>query len=561
MPVFEKAKRFLLVLGVMGACLGPAWAQDLLSTQKFPSLGGSDIRALPNNAAIPLFGSDLFNGAPRPLSPGQVLPQSNAAPGTAAPPRPNVSPSYIVQPGDAVNTQVYGATTMDSSSTVDAQGRIFLPTIGPVQVGGRPAGDLQKDIAAAVGQVYVKDVRVYATLISATPVNIFVAGPVAHPGQYASSSTDSVMAVLQYAGGIDPARGSYRNIQILRQGSVVATADLYDFLLRGTLPAVNLQGGDTILVGQQGMTVAVSGDARGPFRYEMKAGATGTDLLAMAQPRPDATHVSLVGMRGGQIQSFYVPLKDFLTRPLADGDTIRIQADQASDKIMVSIDGRVQGPTTFAIKRDTSLQELLAYVPVDPKFSDTRSIFIRRASVAAAQKSAINASIMRLEQSVASAPVVSDSDAQIRTQEGALVAKFADEARAVTPEGRVVVSRGGRVSNVRLEDGDVIVVPPRTDLVTVVGEVQIPQAVVWGRGLSVSQYVALAGGKTERADMGRVIVQRANGETLIGSGVSVAPGDQVIVPPSAVNNTLPIIKDITQIVYQIAVGVGVLLRL
>ena len=106
-----------------------------------------------------------------------------------------------------------------------------------------------------------------------------------------------------------------------------------------------------------------------------------------------------------------------------------------------------------------------------------------------------------------------------------------------------------------------IVVPSRTDLVIVSGEVRVPQSLVWIRGAPIDQYIDTAGGFTERADTGKLLVIRPSGQTIVGSHPPILAGDRIIVLPSPDNWALPFIKDITQIIYQIAVGVGVLLKL
>lgn len=555
-----------LTVCALGALLSllpvAAHAQDAIATQKAISLGGSDARGLPDPDTLPPpFGSTLF-GAGRSADiapPGAAAAASQPMPTAQA--RTNFDPGYVVQPGDAVDVQLYGATQISAPSTVNANGDIFIPTVGPVRVAGATAGSLQSTVNSAVQQVYVQNVRVYAALVSAIPVNILVTGAVMRPGQYPASSTDSVVAALQYAGGIDAQSGSYRDIKILRRGRLVQTVDLYEFLLHGRLAPFTFRNGDSVVVGPQGLSVAASGSVRGTYRYELVAPFTGEQLIALARPRPDATHVSLTGIRDGRRESFYLTLAEFAQRPLLDGDIVRIVADIPAGKIVVSVDGRVDGPTTLVLRREATLQEALSYVQVSPQFADIGSVYLRRASVAAAQKRAIDESLLRLQQSLAASPVVGESDAANRTQEAALVDKFAAAARQVQPEGRVIVSRHGTVGNVRLEDGDVIVVPARTDLVNVTGEVAIPQAVVWDSDLSVNDYLELAGGVTERGDRSHIIVQRASGETILGSSTSVHAGDRIIVLPEEANSTLPVLKDITAVIYQIAVGVGVALSL
>ena len=65
---------------------------------------------------------------------------------------------------------------------------------------------------------------------------VLVTGAVPRPGRYAGIPSDSALVFLDQAGGIDARTGSYRHVQLLRGGQVVAELDLYDFLLRGTLP-------------------------------------------------------------------------------------------------------------------------------------------------------------------------------------------------------------------------------------------------------------------------------------------------------------------------------------
>ncbi len=485
------------------------------------------------------------------------------APTTVQPPGgvPAYDPNHMIAPGDVVQIHLYGATTLDQQATVDGNGEIFLPSVGPIHVAGVTAGDLQSVVSAAVASVYQKNSQVYVTLATAVPINVFVTGAVLSPSQYSLPSTASVITFLQAAGGINPTRGSYRDIQILRDGRSIATVDLYDFLLKGQLPPVRLRDRDTILVRSQGPTVAALGNVRGVFRYEIEKPQTGAQLAALARPLADATHVSLLGIRGGRPESFYFTLSEFRSVALRDGDIVTFSPDVPTGVMTVKVDGRIDGPTTLVVTRTATLLDVLSYLPVDSYFADTSSIYVRRLSVAQAQKRAIDDTLRRLENTVVTSPTVTAEQAQMRQQEAQIIFQFGKQLADVQPEGRLVVSYDGRLSNVRLEDGDVIVVPSRTDLVIVSGEVRVPQSLVWIRGATVDQYIDTAGGFTERADTSNLLVIRPSGQTIVSPHPPVLAGDRIIVLPSPSNWTLPFIKDITQIIYQIAVGVGVLLRL
>ncbi len=487
-----------------------------------------------------------------------VIPGTTVQPPSGIPP---FDPNHVMAAGDVVQLHVYGATTLDQQATVDSNGDLFIPSIGPVHVAGITAGNLQAAVSAAVAAIYQKNSQVYVTLASLVPVNVFVTGGVISPGQYALPPTASIIAFLQAAGGVDPNRGSYRDIRILRDRQTIATADLYAFLLQGRLPTVRLRDRDTILVGSQGPTVAAEGDVSGLYRYELSHPRDGGELISLARPFPDATHVALVGVRYGRPTSFYYSLNQFRSVPLLDGDIATFTPDVPTGVMTVSVDGRIKGPTTLVVTREARLLDVLPYLPIDPYFTDTSSVYIRRVSIAQAQEKAIQELMQRLESTVVTSPTITAEQAQMRQQEAQIIFQFAAQLTNVHPEGRLVVEENGGPANVRLEDGDVIVMPSRTDLVLVSGEVRVPQSFVWAAGAPLAHYIDASGGFTERANTSEILVTEPSGATLIGSNPPISAGDRIIVLPRPDNWALPFIKDLTQILYQIAVSAGVLVRL
>ena len=47
-----------------------------------------------------------------------------------------LNPNYVVAPGDQVNVRTWGAVNINDIYTVDSQGNIFLPDIGPLHLEG-----------------------------------------------------------------------------------------------------------------------------------------------------------------------------------------------------------------------------------------------------------------------------------------------------------------------------------------------------------------------------------------------------------------------------------------
>lgn len=109
--------------------------------------------------------------------------------------------NYLVAPGDKINIWLWGAVSYSDVVTVDNQGNIFVPEIGPIKVENVKASEVNSYVASQIKKVYTNNVSVYVNLLTATPVSIFLSGPVIRPGQYAGMASDSLLYFLKRAGG------------------------------------------------------------------------------------------------------------------------------------------------------------------------------------------------------------------------------------------------------------------------------------------------------------------------------------------------------------------------
>lgn len=554
-----------------------AYADDfsglVLNQTSSPALSGTNVIPPAPNQALE-DGSFTKNNRNNLLLPGeadvrQLLPSS----GEALPPpyganlfaggyeterTDGLNDNYLVAPGDKINIWLWGAVSYSDVVTVDNQGNIFMPDIGPIKVENVKASEVNQYVTSQIKKVYTNNVSVYVNLLTATPVSIYLSGPVIRPGQYAGMASDSLLYFLKRAGGIDPERGSYRSIQIKRSGQILADVDLYDFIRTGRLPNISFKDGDIILVTPQKPAITVSGGVRNPFRFELKdEKSLGSKLVEFSRPLAKISHVGVIGNRDNGPFSLYMPYKDFQSFELEDGDKVIFNDDLHAQVMDIQVSGSYLGPSYFAVQKRTKLHDLLNYIPVDPVLANTDSIYILRQSVAERQKQMIEESLDRLERSVFTSPASSDGEATIRAKEAEMVLQFTERARKVEPLGKVVVSDKGHVANILLEQGDVIVIPNKTDLIQIGGEVLMPQAVVYNKDATIDDYIAWAGGFTERAEDARIAIVRANGLVEFDSKDPIQKGDQVLVLPKVDTKTMQAVKDITQIIYQIAIAANV----
>lgn len=469
-----------------------------------------------------------------------------------------LSENYLVAAGDKINIWLWGAVSYSNVVTVDNQGNIFIPEVGPVNVLGVKASQINQLVTKKIKQVYTANVNVYVNLLTATPVSVFLSGPVIRPGQYAGMASDSILYFLKRAGGIDSERGSYREIQVLRNGKSIAEVDLYDFMQSGVMPKVSFKDGDVILVAPQKATITVTGGARNPFRFELENNSEqGEKLAAYAKPLAKVSHVGIVGSRVDGPFSRYITYQEFQKFELQDGDKVIFNDDLHAQVIDVQVSGSYLGPSYFAVTKSTKLHDLLNNIPIDPTLADYQSIYVLRDSVAKKQKEMIDESLDRLERSIFTAPASSDGEAAIRAKEAEMVLQFTERARKIQPLGKVIVSDDGRVANILLEQGDEVVIPNKTDLIQIGGEVLMPQAVVYNPNATIDDYVAWAGGFTDRAEDDRIAIVRANGLVEFDSSKPIRKGDQILVLPKVDTKAMQAVKDITQIIYQIAVAANV----
>lgn len=493
---------------------------------------------------VPPFGADLFTG------------------GFRGPRGAGLNPNYHIRPGDRVVLRIWGAVNFNSVLPVDVQGNIFIPNIGPVHVAGVAKGSLKSRIEHAIHQVFTDNVSVYTNLQGVQPVAVFVTGYVQKPGRYAGTPSASVLYFIDQASGIQQQSGSYRHIRITRNGKTIARVDLYDFLINGTLPDVRFQDGDTIVVGERGPVITVLGDVAQPYRYELADSTrSGAALQELAQLKPGVTHVLITGVRGSDPYSVYLPLPQFRQAELHAGDMVYFSSDQHAETMVVQVEGSFEGPSRYVVPEDTTLHQLLNNIPVDPEMAAVNDIFIRRDKVAKRQREALEASLRRLETTYLGASSQTVDEARIRVQEAELIQDFVKRASQVEPSGVLVVAQRGQIRNIRLQPGDEIVIPETSNSVLITGEVLVPRAMIYTKGMDAEDYIRRAGGFTTRANEDRILIVRNSGEVLPASSVDLEPGDKIMVLPEAPSKNLELASTLARIVFQIAVATRTVLNL
>jgi protein involved in polysaccharide export with SLBB domain len=513
----------------------------LLNSQSVVELSPSSSMKYPIQNKM--FGSQLFKGA------------------FASTAGSTFNSSYQINPGDNINLRLWGAYQFNGTQTVDPQGNIFIPNVGPVKVAGVRNGNLQSVVEAQVRRIYVSNVGVYAALEQAQPVKVMVTGFVNQPGNYGGVANDSVIAYLDRAGGVDPERGSYIDIKVMRNGQTIQQVDLYEFLLQGQIRPFSFRDGDVIVVGQRTHTFNVSGEVYNQHDFEFNSPAVSlAQALAFAKLKPGATNVSIQRRQGAEYRSEYYSLSQAPNVRVEDGDIVTVTADRYAGTIQVRVDGAHNGAHAVVLPYGAKLSDVLTQLQPNA-LAEVESLQLFRPSVAKRQKEMLNVALDKLEETTFNARSSTQEEAALRLRDAELVKQFIAKARQVEPKGQVVLNPD-TFQDVILEQGDILHIPEKTSVIMVHGEVAFPNGIEYRSGLSAKNYIEQVGGFSQKSNKSKVIVIRQNGKAeLVRKGEKIKQGDEILVLPKAQTKGIELTRGITQVLYQIAVAAKVALDL
>jgi len=175
---------------------------------------------------------------------------------------------YVIGPGDQVNILLWGRMSAELSLTVDRDGKITIPEIGPVQVAGMTFDQMSKHLISKTNQIVGTKIDISMGSIRTIP--IFVLGDVKRPSAYTIGALATITDALMIARG-PSAIGSMRRVELRRKDKIVTYFDLYDFFLNGDKSRdVVLESGDVVFVPVTGPLVGIAGNVKRPAIYELK---------------------------------------------------------------------------------------------------------------------------------------------------------------------------------------------------------------------------------------------------------------------------------------------------
>src|SRR6266446_3421095 len=342
-----------------------------------PSLYDLYVQASTTNRPLERFGLDVFRkGAANPDYIPMDLP---------------VGPSYVVGPGDSLSIDLWGGVSQRLARTVDREGRVALPEVGPVLVSGRTLGEAQEIVQRAL-RTQFRDVSADVSLLRLRSVRVYVVGDVAAPGGYDVSSLSTPLNALFVAGGVTP-QGSLRRLQHYRGKQLIEEVDAYDLLLHGIRGELQrLENGDSLMIPPLGPVVTVGGMVRRPAVYELRNEKTLLDVLDLSGgilPAAALQHIEVQRLVAHEKRTMLsVQISDTSDSEavrtqmsefeVQDGDEIHIFPIAPYNSASIYLQGHVLRPGRYSYKPEMKLTDLVtSYADLLPEPSTRYAEIIR----------------------------------------------------------------------------------------------------------------------------------------------------------------------------------------
>ena len=274
--------------------------------------------------------------------------------------------NYIIGPDDKLIIDLTGDNEANYNLAVNTEGAITLPFVGKVTLGGLNIEQATAKIRSAMARTYPSlasgRTNLAVNLGNIRSIKVTITGQVIKPGTYTISSLSTVYNAL-YASGGPAQNGSFRNIQIIRNDKVVATVDVYDFLLKGIQKNnIRLQDQDVINIPVYQKRIAVTGEVKQVAFFEMRNKETLQDALNFAGGfGPEAYQASIksfvnTSKERKMVDVDQVNFKNYIPQ---NGDRFMVEAILDRFENRVEILGAVFRPGQFELDKGLTLKNLI----------------------------------------------------------------------------------------------------------------------------------------------------------------------------------------------------------
>jgi len=342
--------------------------------------------------------------------------------------------------------------------------------------------------------------------------------------------------------------------------------------------------------------VAISGEVRAPGRYPLEPSMHVSDLIRAGGSLEDSAYSGEAELNryevvdGKQRETALLEVNLAAIRHNEPGADLELRpydilvikkTPQWEIPGTIVLNGELRHPGRYPIQHGETLSSVLRRAGGFTDIAFDEGAVFTREELKQREKEQLEILSNRLQSDLAALSLEAVATSAVTNGSGgggagagqalAIGQQLIQQLRNTKPVGRLVIDvdkvvngRPGGPGDVLLRNGDVLLIPKKTQEVTVLGEVQGPTSHIYKVGLTRDDYIAQSGGTTQKADRKRIYIVRANGDvvTSVRSGwfrrsqsIPVRPGDTIVVPLDTERVApLPLWTAITTIIYNLSIG-------
>ncbi len=455
---------------------------------------------------------------------------------------PNLDSSYILDFGDVLEIQLIGQRNLIDDFPIARDGSINIPDIGNITLSGLSMSEASSFIKAKINDVFI-GTEAFISLKNIRDINILIAGNAYNPGIYTLNGNSNMLHALHMAGGINEF-GSYRNIELVRNGEVIDTLDIYKILVSGIYNLnESLRSGDSIVVNPQQKIVSFESGFVRKGDFEIIESDTFEEFMKFTNgfgKHINKSDITIIRIEDGRSKVLNLKsIDDLYAFEFKDSDSVYIREYKFKN---VTIEGYVKNPGMYQLSLEDTLLDLInlaggyensAY-PFAGYLENKKTLEINENAKTKLYNTFINNLIM---------------NSSAFNMDAENIGLILDQIKDAEVTGRVIaefdldIIKNNPSLDTILEDSDRVIIPNLTQQVYIQGEISNPGALRYSANKDINYYINNAGGALDSADLKNVFIVHPNGETEIlnpGSSLSfiransevqlVYPGSIIYIP-------------------------------
>lgn len=273
--------------------------------------------------------------------------------------------SYKLGPGDKVAISIWGLSVYNQAFTISNEGSISPFPEMRIYLSGISLVDAEKLIKSRMAnRVRFRTDDFEVSVLAARTINVNISGEVFNYGNFNISALNNAFNALVASGGPTDI-GSVRKIQLRRSGESAKTLDIYKYLQD---PLVGdeyyLQENDYIFVPVAEKIVTITGAVNRPFKYELLPNEKLSDLINFAGGLKNnalSRNLQIQRRINDDLEIIDVNYDQAIGKStqLKDGDVITVSAVDSKLEKIVTVEGAVELPGSFAYTDDLKIVDII----------------------------------------------------------------------------------------------------------------------------------------------------------------------------------------------------------